>query len=207
MRFWFVHSGEVSIREQIVTQVTLGILSEELAPGERLPSTRELARRFGLHANTVSGAYRQLETEGWVESRHGSGVFVRRERTSAQRTHTGASLESAFEHLFTRFLNSARRLNVPEAEIRTRLRGWLDSPQTAKFVLIEPSETLCRIVEAELSEVLQLPLSRCSPADADIIDQALGSVALTLPSKAATVRTILPAGTELIVLQIRSASS
>jgi GntR family transcriptional regulator len=46
MRFWFIHSGEVSIREQIVTQVTLGILSEELAPGERLPSTREPQRLF-----------------------------------------------------------------------------------------------------------------------------------------------------------------
>jgi DNA-binding transcriptional regulator YhcF (GntR family) len=80
MRFWFIHSGEVSIREQIVTQITLGILSEELAPGERLPSTRELAHRFHLHANTVSAAYQQLESEGWVTSRRGSGVFVRDHR-------------------------------------------------------------------------------------------------------------------------------
>jgi GntR family transcriptional regulator len=63
MRFWFIHSGEVTIREQIVTQIRLGILSAELSPGERLPSTRELARRFSLHANTVSAAYRQHDDD------------------------------------------------------------------------------------------------------------------------------------------------
>src|ERR1700679_2305254 len=90
MRFWFEHSSEVSLREQVVAQVTLGILSGELAArpplailsaelpaGERLPSIRELARRFGLHANTVSAGYRQLEAEGWVAPRKGSGVYVR----------------------------------------------------------------------------------------------------------------------------------
>ena len=58
-----------------------GDINNELAPsaglaGPRLP-TRELARRLGLHANTVSAVYRELEQTGWVESRHGSGVYFR----------------------------------------------------------------------------------------------------------------------------------
>ena len=77
MRLWFVHSGDVSLLDQIVTQISLGILTRELAPGERLPSVRELARRFKLHPNTVSLAYRRLDAEGWVEARRGSGVYVR----------------------------------------------------------------------------------------------------------------------------------
>lgn len=77
MQLWFAHGSEVTIREQLVTQVVLGILSDDLAPGQRLPSTRELARRFRLHPNTVSAGYRQLERERWVEFRHGSGVYVR----------------------------------------------------------------------------------------------------------------------------------
>ena len=60
MQFWFARSGAVSIREQLVTQVVLGILSDDLAPGQRLRSTRDLARRFQLHANTISAEYRQL---------------------------------------------------------------------------------------------------------------------------------------------------
>src|SRR5215470_13125245 len=63
MQLWFAHGGKVSIREQLVTQVVLGILSNDLLSGQRLPSTRELARRFHLHSNTVSAGYRQLERE------------------------------------------------------------------------------------------------------------------------------------------------
>src|SRR5580700_10843895 len=77
MQLWFAHGGKVSIREQLVTQVVLGILSDDFVSGQQLPSTREMARRFHLHPNTVSAAYRQLERERWVQSRHGSGVSVR----------------------------------------------------------------------------------------------------------------------------------
>src|SRR5258708_19852943 len=76
MQLWFARGSEVSIREQLVTQVVLGILGDDLAPGQRLPSTRELARRFHLHPNTVSAGYRQFARDRWVGDRRGSGVFV-----------------------------------------------------------------------------------------------------------------------------------
>src|SRR5438067_13674721 len=69
MRFWISHASDVPIREQLVTQIVLAILSEDLQTGVRLPSTRELARRFRIHANTVSAAYKDLERAGWLELR------------------------------------------------------------------------------------------------------------------------------------------
>jgi GntR family transcriptional regulator len=60
MRLWFSRGSEISIRDQLATQIMLSILSGELTPGQRLPSTREFARRFHLHANTISAGYRQL---------------------------------------------------------------------------------------------------------------------------------------------------
>jgi DNA-binding transcriptional regulator YhcF (GntR family) len=77
MQFWFARRSEVLIREQLVTQVVLGILSDDLAPGERLPSTRELARRFDVHPNTVSAGYRQLEREsaGWSSGAQAESRF------------------------------------------------------------------------------------------------------------------------------------
>ncbi len=55
MQFWFAHGVEVTLREQLVTQVILGILCHDLHPGERLPSTRELARRrSSLHLAITS---------------------------------------------------------------------------------------------------------------------------------------------------------
>jgi len=85
MQLWFVHASAVSLREQLVTQIILGILSEDLSPGQRLPSTRELARRFRVHPNTISAGYRQLERERWVEFRRGSGVYVRAQQPEAPR--------------------------------------------------------------------------------------------------------------------------
>ncbi|MGD0955317.1 MAG: GntR family transcriptional regulator [Candidatus Acidiferrales bacterium] len=83
MRFWFARNSEVPIREQIVTQIVLGILCDALKAGQRLPSTLELARRFHLHPNTISAAYRQLARERWVAFRRGSGVYVRKSKLEA----------------------------------------------------------------------------------------------------------------------------
>ena len=207
MRFWFIHSGEVSIREQIVTQVTLGILSEELAPGERLPSTRELARRFHLHPNTVSGAYRQLESEGWVESRRGSGVFVRVSRPTALRISATRSSTPVLHQIFESFLNSARRLNIPFSDVRSLLKQWLDAPTASHFLLIEPREVLREIIVAEIQQAVLYPVSACDSDDPLLRDKLMGAVPLALPSKAEVVRGLLPMGTELITLQVRSAAS
>lgn len=49
-----------------------------LAPGDRLPTEREMARQLGLSRNTVSLAYRQLEAEGLITCRQGSGTYVAR---------------------------------------------------------------------------------------------------------------------------------
>ena len=69
MRLWISKHSEVPIREQLVTQIVLGIVSNDLKIAERLPSTRDLARRYDIHANTVSSAYRELARRGWVEFR------------------------------------------------------------------------------------------------------------------------------------------
>ena len=48
MRIWLSKSSEVPLREQLATQIILGIVSNDLKSGQKLPSTRELARRFDL---------------------------------------------------------------------------------------------------------------------------------------------------------------
>jgi DNA-binding transcriptional regulator YhcF (GntR family) len=89
MRLWLSKNSDVPIREQLVTQLILGIVSNDLKVKQRLPSTRDLTRRYDIHANTVSAAYRELARRGWVEFRKGSGVYVR--------AQTAETLESDFE--------------------------------------------------------------------------------------------------------------
>ncbi len=54
MRLWLSKSSEVPIRVQLEAQIILGILGNDLKVGQRLPSTRELARRYKIHSNNKS---------------------------------------------------------------------------------------------------------------------------------------------------------
>jgi GntR family transcriptional regulator len=62
--------------EQIADQVRFAIAQGLLGAGDRLPSVRGLAETALVNPNTVAKAYRDLEREGTVETRPGSGVFV-----------------------------------------------------------------------------------------------------------------------------------
>jgi DNA-binding transcriptional regulator YhcF (GntR family) len=202
MQLWFAHRSEVSIREQLVTQVVLGILSDDLAPGQRLPSTRELARRFRLHPNTVSAGYRQLQREHWVELRHGSGVYVRESKPEAS-----LSSALALDQLIANLFRSARKTGTPLSSVRARLRQWLELQPPDHFLLVEPDEELRRIVALEIKKAVKFPVEDCGLQDSQLREERevmQNAVVVVLPSKAKMVRKALPAGTELLTLQVRS---
>lgn len=62
-----------SISQQLRNQINSG----SYAAGERLPSVRRLSQVFGVSINTVLQCFRQLETDGYIQVRPRSGVFVR----------------------------------------------------------------------------------------------------------------------------------
>lgn len=70
------HASQVPLYRQLYEKLRAGILSGQLAPGTRLPSTREMAADVGVSRNTVMNAFEQLLAEGYVEGHIGSGTFV-----------------------------------------------------------------------------------------------------------------------------------
>ncbi|MFV0388601.1 MAG: GntR family transcriptional regulator [Pyrinomonadaceae bacterium] len=76
MRLWLTKNTDVPMREQITTQVALGVACGDLKAGEKLPSRQQIVQKFSIHANTVSIAYQELAEQGIVEFRAGSGFFV-----------------------------------------------------------------------------------------------------------------------------------
>ncbi|MGH9746129.1 MAG: GntR family transcriptional regulator [Candidatus Acidiferrales bacterium] len=197
MQLWFAHGADISIREQLVTQVVLGIMGSDLVPGQRLPSTREVARRFRLHPNTISAGYRQLARERWVEFRRGSGVYVR-DRKPEQPISPGLVLDQLIANLF----RSARSSNAPLAAVRSRLQHWLELQPPDHFLIIEPDEELLRIVAMEAQAAVAFPVRTAGMRDfGKVLD---GAIPVAFPSKAKIVREKIPAGTEVLTLHARS---
>src|ERR1700733_8282051 len=66
----------VPIYWQIANQVKYLVASGRLAPGDEIPPIRVLAHQLLVNPNTVARAYLELEREGVVNKRHGSGTYV-----------------------------------------------------------------------------------------------------------------------------------
>jgi GntR family transcriptional regulator / MocR family aminotransferase len=76
MRIPIDRQGEEPLYKQIAAYLRQGILSGSLAPETRLPATRQLARQLEINRITVETAYAELEADGLVDARVGSGTYV-----------------------------------------------------------------------------------------------------------------------------------
>lgn len=200
MRLWFSSASEVPIYRQLFTQIVMAILSGELKPGERLPSTRELARRFSIHPNTVSAGYRQLARDGWVEYRHGSGVYIQSEAAPTQ------TPEQILDQHIVAFFKAVRDLRLPAVAIRQRVAEWIAAPPPDHFVLIDPDADAREILLTEIRKLTTWPATAITVEEAAKPEAVVAAIPLCRPSKTKMVREVLPAGLELIPLQIRSAN-
>ena len=77
LNFQIQSDSDVPASKQLFAQIQFAIASGQYPPAHRLPSTRQLAMITGLHRNTISKVYQQLEESGLVESVAGSGIYVK----------------------------------------------------------------------------------------------------------------------------------
>ena len=76
MQIHIASQDGVPIYIQIVNQVKQLVAARRLAPGDEIPPIRALAEQLVVNPNTVARAYLELEREGVVVKRHGSGTYV-----------------------------------------------------------------------------------------------------------------------------------
>jgi GntR family transcriptional regulator len=111
---------------QLVEHLKHSIETGAIRAGEQLPSVRKMAEEMVINPNTVVRAYRELESEGIVEPRHGSGVFVR-ESVSA-RTHVMKKAEPIIRSAVDRL----ETLDLDEDDIRRLMENELAVRRTAR---------------------------------------------------------------------------
>jgi GntR family transcriptional regulator len=200
MKMWFAPGGEVPLYRQLGTQIVLAILSGDLKPGEKLPSTRALARRFGIHPNTVSASYHQLEVENWVESRRGSGMYVNDRKPKAM------TPEQVLDVHIAGFFRAVRELDLPMEAVRAQVARWLAAPPADHLLLIEADEKVAQIFVAELNALTSMDVRVTDPEECRANRNCLGgAVPLCRPSRKLMVQEAVGIGVELLVLPINSA--
>uniref|UniRef100_UPI001C4E0399 GntR family transcriptional regulator n=1 Tax=Rhodococcus qingshengii TaxID=334542 RepID=UPI001C4E0399 len=80
------HHQEGPAYRQIYEHFRDAILNGQLRAGDRLPASRRLATEMGVSRNTVLAAFEQLDAEGYLDKRQGSGTYVA--DTIAAQTYT-----------------------------------------------------------------------------------------------------------------------
>jgi GntR family transcriptional regulator len=100
---------------QIVEQVRRGVAGGQLKPDDELPSVRALASRHLINPNTVARAYLELEREGLVAKRRGSGTYISPQAgglSAERRTRIVAEL-------LDKALRTAFEFGLPASKVRT----------------------------------------------------------------------------------------
>ena len=64
---------------QVINELKKKMVKGELKPGEKMPSSRDLAVEYKVNQNTAARIYREMEMQGWCFTRRGIGTFVSEE--------------------------------------------------------------------------------------------------------------------------------
>ena len=97
MKILLSNSSSVPIYEQIKKWIVEQIMNNELQEDELLPSIRSLALDLHISVMTVKKAYDELESEGYIITRHGKGSFVAPRNRELMREEKLKEMESFLE--------------------------------------------------------------------------------------------------------------
>ena len=117
---WYFKEG-APIYSQIIEEMTTRIASGAYAPGDKLPSVRDLAMDAGVNPNTMQRALAELERRGLVFSERTSGRFVTKEERILKELH-----EELAKKYFEEFEDKLRKIGMTGEEIAGAVGKWLE---------------------------------------------------------------------------------
>jgi len=107
---------------QLVEQVKHAVETGAMRSGEQLPTIRSVAESLVINPNTVAKAYRELEHDGIVELRQGTGAFI---ATNARARQTAPATLRAAQRVVADTIERLRGNGVSDEEIRRLVEGEL----------------------------------------------------------------------------------
>jgi GntR family transcriptional regulator len=121
----------VPIYQQLMEQIKHAVETGAIRVGEQLPTIRKVAEELAMNPNTVARSYRELEREGVIEVRHGSGAYV----VEAENASRAAAIGQAGEAL-RQGIEKGLELGLSAPELHrvfeSELSSLLDNPNEAR---------------------------------------------------------------------------
>ena len=106
--------ADVPLFAQLIAQIKEAVSSDQLAPGDPLPSIRQLATDLEVDKKTVAKAYRLLERDAIVQSKGYRGTFVHPDA----KAHDGVDLKALAVEQLGSAVSTLRQAGVTDSEIR-----------------------------------------------------------------------------------------
>jgi GntR family transcriptional regulator len=113
----------VPIYLQLMEQIRFGVETGALRPGDQLPGIRRLAEMVVMNPNTVAKAYKELEHEGLIELRQGSGAFISTDLNTGEMAGRMKKAKPLVKHAIERLL----ALGLSAEEVRRLVEAELSS--------------------------------------------------------------------------------
>jgi len=113
------------IYRQIILQFNRAFVRGDIQAGERIPSIRELSTLLGVNTNTVQRVYQEMERDGLISSKRGTGYFITEDLSMMEKTRHDLALDS-----LRRFLEEMRALGCSDREILDELKSYMNGGES-----------------------------------------------------------------------------
>lgn len=154
-------SQSVTLPAQLCEQLRKQIATGELAAGERLPSSRELAEQLGIARATIIESYRQLSAEGYIVGKDGSGTYVSETLPQAELQRQQPRPDRAERNLsnlsgFAKRVLQRDNAHPQTAPLQLSFCPW--RPSLAEVPATQLANSLARLIKLGGANVLDFPV-------------------------------------------------
>ena len=119
-RWRMAFDDRIPIYRQIILHFCQAFVRGDIAPGERIPSIREMSAHLKVNSNTMQRVYQEMEREGLISIKRGTGYFFTEDMEMTKKTRSSLARSS-----LERFVDEMRALGCGDDELLEELTIYI----------------------------------------------------------------------------------
>ena len=118
------YSAGTPIYLQVIRELQKKMIKGELKPGDKMPSSRELAVLYKVNQNTAARIYREMESERYCYTKRGIGTFVSEEENMFENLK-----KEMAEELLKNFMHEMKDLGFQKGDILCQVADYKEEQE------------------------------------------------------------------------------